>query len=114
MAEILFENLLWHIKATGRELREHYGKAANAITRIDAIEKCVKEKCFDKQKIIELQAKYKSGLDYVGLDLLKELKLTNHQTTYTAEELTKAIDDVCKYEWENCGGALKERLGLDT
>jgi len=44
------EDLLWHIKATGRELREYYPECANAITRIGFIETAV-EKLLDEVKL---------------------------------------------------------------
>lgn len=51
MTDIEPENLLWHINATGRELRKYYGECANAITRIDAIERAVKKLLAQKEDL---------------------------------------------------------------
>jgi hypothetical protein len=39
----------------------------------------VQKNCLDKQRVIELQKKWSSALDYIGLDLLKELGLEEEE-----------------------------------
>jgi hypothetical protein len=53
--------------------REKYGMIGIDKDLLDFEE--VKKHCLDKQKVMDLAEKWKSGLEHIGLDLKKELGL---------------------------------------